>query len=108
MTRTLNQPSANLQELLAQVSTVSGALSTMVTDSVTAVENIRQLDGADELESAFQDSQTCQELRASDGPSAAEGTPSVRDRRGAGQSSHWTPASSWRAITIRCTWLVPS
>ncbi len=69
VTRTLNQPSASLQELLAQVSTVSGALSTMVTDAVTAVENIRQLDGADELESAFQDSQTCQELRASDGPS---------------------------------------
>ena len=26
----------------------------------------------------------------------------------AGQSSDWIPASSWRAITIRCTWLVPS
>ena len=24
------------------------------------------------------------------------------------QSSDCTPASSWRAITIRCTWLVPS
>ena len=71
VTRTLNQPSANLQELLAQVSTVTKALSTMVTDSVTAVENIRQLDGADELERAFQDSQTCQELRPSDGPSAS-------------------------------------
>jgi len=71
VTRTLNQSSANLQELLAQVSTVSGALSTMVTDAVTAVENIRQLDGADELESAFQDSSTCQELRASDGPSGS-------------------------------------
>jgi type I site-specific restriction endonuclease len=69
VTRTLNQPSASLQELLAQVSTVSAALSTMVTDAVTAVENIRQLDGADELESAFQDSSTCQELRAGNGPS---------------------------------------
>lgn len=69
VTRTLNQPSASLQELLAQVSTVTKALSTMVTDSVAAVDNIRQLDGADELERAFQDSQTCQELRASGGPS---------------------------------------
>jgi type I site-specific restriction endonuclease len=64
--RTLNQPSENLQELLAQASAVSGALSTMVTDAVTTVENIRQLDGADELESAFQDSPSCQELRAGD------------------------------------------
>jgi hypothetical protein len=70
VTRALNQPSANLQELLAQVTTVSGALSQMVNNAVTAVENIRQLDGADELESAFQDSQTCKELRASDGPSS--------------------------------------
>jgi type I site-specific restriction endonuclease len=69
VTRTLNQPSANLQELLAQVSTVTNALSTMVTDSVTAVESIRQLDGADELESAFQDSRTCQNLRATTSPS---------------------------------------
>jgi type I site-specific restriction endonuclease len=69
VTRTLNQTSANLQELLAQVSTATKALSTMVTDSVTAVENIRQLDGAEELESAFQDSQTCQDLRATTSPS---------------------------------------
>lgn len=69
VTRALNQSSANLQELLAQVSTVTNALSTMVNNAVTAVDNIRQLDGADELESAFQDSQTCQELQASNGPS---------------------------------------
>ena len=25
-----------------------------------------------------------------------------------GQSWDWIPPSSWRAITIRCTWLVPS
>ena len=68
VTRALEQPSANLQELLAKVSTVSGALSEMVNNAVTAIENIRQLDGADELESAFQDSQTCQELRPGDNP----------------------------------------
>jgi type I site-specific restriction endonuclease len=62
VTRTLDESSGSLQELLAQVSSVSGALSTMVTDTTTAVENIRQLDGADELESAFQDSSACQGL----------------------------------------------
>jgi hypothetical protein len=64
VTRALNQSSGNLQQLLAQVSTVAGALSSMVNDSVAAVEDIRQLDGAEELERAFQDSATCQELRA--------------------------------------------
>ncbi len=69
VTRTLDQSSANLQELLAQLSAVSGALSTMVTDASTAVANIRQLDGADELESAFKDSPTCQKLSAGGSPS---------------------------------------
>jgi hypothetical protein len=69
VTRTLDQSSGNLQELLAQLSAVSEALSTMVADTTKAVDDIRQLDGAAELESAFQDSPTCQQLRASDGPS---------------------------------------
>jgi hypothetical protein len=68
VTRALNQSSGNLEQLLAQVSTVSGAVASMVSDSVAAVENIRQLDGADELERAFQDSATCQELRADQSP----------------------------------------
>ena len=68
VTRTLDQSSASLQELLTQVSTVSGALSSMVSDSVATVENIRQLDGADELERAVQDSAACQELRTAQSP----------------------------------------
>jgi hypothetical protein len=69
--RALTQSSNNLQELLAQVSTVSGALSTMVTDATTAVEDIRGLDGADELESAFEDSSTCQGLGGDSSPSGS-------------------------------------
>jgi len=68
VTGALEKSSANLQELLAQLSDVSGALSTMVTDTSTAVDNIRQLDGADELESAFKDSPTCQKLTAGGSP----------------------------------------
>ena len=64
MTGTLEKSSANLQELLAQLSAVTGALSTMVTDASTAVDTIRQLDGADEQESAVKDSPTCQKLSA--------------------------------------------
>jgi hypothetical protein len=54
----------NLQALLAQVSTVTGAVSEMIDDSVATVESISRLDGADELESAFEESSTCQELGA--------------------------------------------
>ena len=69
VTRALDQASGgSLQEQLAQVSAVSGALSTMVSDSVAAVQNIRELDGAEELERAFQDSATCQELRPNGNP----------------------------------------
>jgi uncharacterized phage infection (PIP) family protein YhgE len=66
VTRALDS-SDTLPQLLSEVSTVSRAFSTMVTDATTAVENIRGLDGAAELESAFQDSPTCQRL--SDGSS---------------------------------------
>jgi len=35
-------------------------------------------------------------------------TARMRPTKPAGQRSLWIPASSCRAITIRCTWLVPS
>ncbi|HET8959475.1 hypothetical protein [Nocardioides sp.] len=57
------ESSNTLPEMLDSVSAVSQAFSTMVTDTTTAVENIRGLDGAAELESAFADSTTCQQLR---------------------------------------------
>lgn len=46
-------------------------------------------------------------VRRGKGPesSACFPAPSSRSVR---QISAWTPASSWRAITIRWTWLVPS
>jgi ABC-type transporter Mla subunit MlaD len=60
----VGESSDNLQELLAQVSTVTSAVSEMIDDSVATVESISRLDGADELESAFEESSTCQELGA--------------------------------------------
>lgn len=63
------QAAGSVQGLLSQVSTVSGAIATMLTAVSTTIDNIRQLDGAAELEKAFQDAQACQELRASASPS---------------------------------------
>lgn len=64
------QSAGSMQDLLSQVSTVTGAIAAMLTDVSTAVDNLGGLDGADELEKAFQDSSACQELRASASPSA--------------------------------------
>ena len=61
----ISESSDSLQDLLGQVSTVTGAIATMLTDVGTAVDNIRQLDGAQELEDAIRDSSACQELHAS-------------------------------------------
>jgi hypothetical protein len=65
-----DQAAGSVQGLLAQVSTVTGAIASMFTDISTTVDNLRQLQGADELKQAFQDAQACQELRASASPSA--------------------------------------
>lgn len=65
-----DQAAGSVQGLLAQVSTVTAAVATMLTDVSTTIDDIRQLQGADELEKAFQDAQACQELRASTSPSA--------------------------------------
>jgi hypothetical protein len=64
------QSTASLQDLLSKVSTVTGAVSAMITDAGVAVDNIRQLDGAQELEDAFQSEQACMDLRASASPSS--------------------------------------
>lgn len=65
----MDQDGGSVQGLLSQVSTVTGAIAAMLTDVSTAIDNLRQLQGADELEQAFQDASTCQELRASTTPS---------------------------------------
>jgi hypothetical protein len=65
-----DESAGGLQNLLAQVSTVTGAIATMLADVSAAVDDIRRLDGAQELENAFQDSSACQELRTSTSPSS--------------------------------------
>jgi hypothetical protein len=57
-------------ELLTNVSTITGALATMVTGAAATMESIRQLDGAEELESAFKANPNCQQL-----PAIANGSP---------------------------------
>ena len=64
----MRQDAGTVSELRAQVSTVTGALSTMITDAQTALDNLRQLDGAAELEQAFQDAPECQDLQPSETP----------------------------------------
>lgn len=49
-------------ELLARVSSVTGAVAQMISDTQTTVTDIRALDGAQELEDAFASTQSCQDL----------------------------------------------
>jgi hypothetical protein len=65
---TSKQP-AGLDSMLAEVSTVTGAVGKMVSDAQTAVANIRGLDGAQELEDAFTSAPTCKQLTSSRSPS---------------------------------------
>lgn len=49
-------------ELLTRVSTVSGAVAQMISDTQAAVADLRVLDGAQELEDAFKDTASCKDL----------------------------------------------
>lgn len=49
-------------ELLARVSTVTGAVAQMVSDAQAAVADLRVLDGAQELEDAFASATSCEDL----------------------------------------------
>lgn len=49
-------------ELLTRVSTVSGAVAQMISDTQAAVSDLRTLDGAQELEDAFSSAASCQDL----------------------------------------------
>ena len=51
-------------ELLARVSTVSGAVAQMISDAQAAVADLRVLDGAQELEDAFASAASCEDLRS--------------------------------------------
>lgn len=59
---TTDEEAATLDERLAQASTVSGAAAEMVAEVKSAVADLRDLDGAQELRDAFQGATTCQEL----------------------------------------------
>lgn len=65
--KALNDSSASLPQLLAQVSTVTGAVSAMLNDAETTVDNLRSLDAADELQQAFADAPSCQDLQLGTG-----------------------------------------
>lgn len=49
-------------ELLDSVSTVSGAVAQMISDTQAAVADLRVLDGAQELEDAFANAASCKDL----------------------------------------------
>jgi hypothetical protein len=51
-----------LEQRLARVSTVSGAAATMASETKKAVSDIRELDGAAELQDAMESSSSCQDL----------------------------------------------
>ena len=58
---TSDQPQG-MGELLASVSTVSGAVAQMISDAQAAVADLRVLDGAQELEDAFASAASCEDL----------------------------------------------
>ena len=71
ITSATSQSPTTARELLTQVSTMTGALATMLSNVTATVDNIRQLEGAEELESAFQDALTCKQLQARAGLSTS-------------------------------------
>ncbi|WP_159081331.1 hypothetical protein [Nocardioides sediminis] len=53
----------NLQQLLDRVSTVTGAAAAMLSEAKAAVADLRELDGAQELQDAIEGTASCQDLR---------------------------------------------
>ncbi|WP_416957573.1 hypothetical protein ACNKF0_08860 [Nocardioides sp. T5] len=53
-----------MDELLTRVSTVTGAVAQMISDTQAAVADLRTLDGAQELEDAFSSAASCEDLRS--------------------------------------------
>jgi hypothetical protein len=58
---TSDQPQG-MGELLASVSTVTGAVAQMISDAQAAIADLRMLDGAQELEDAFASAASCEDL----------------------------------------------
>lgn len=52
----------DVEERLAHVTTVSDAMTAMISETQAAVDDIRALDGGQELEDAFTSTESCQDL----------------------------------------------
>ena len=66
--KTIQSDAASPSEMLASLSTITGALATMSTDISKTVDDLGSLDGAAELRDAFDSSASCQKLSASASP----------------------------------------
>jgi ABC-type transporter Mla subunit MlaD len=66
--KTIRSDTTSLSEMLANLSTITGALSTMSADTRKTVDELSSLDGAAELRDAFDSSASCRHLRASASP----------------------------------------
>ena len=66
--KTLRSDAPSLSEMLANLSTITGALSTMSADTRKTVDELSSLDGAAELRDAFDSSASCQHLTAGASP----------------------------------------
>src|SRR4029079_16423896 len=60
--KTIRSGAASPSELLASLSTITGALATMSTDISKTVDDLGSLHGAAELRDAFNSSASCQKL----------------------------------------------
>ena len=67
--KALHGGAANATEMLASLSTITGALATMAADIKTTLKSLGSLHGATELRDAFKGSATCQQLTAGASPS---------------------------------------
>jgi methyl-accepting chemotaxis protein len=66
--KTIRSDATSLSQMLANLSTITGALSTMSADTRKTVHELSSLDGATELRDAFDSSASCQHLSASPSP----------------------------------------
>ena len=66
--KTIRSDAGSASEVLANLSTITGALATMSTDVRKTVDDLGSLDGAAELRDAFDSSASCQKLSASASP----------------------------------------
>ena len=66
--KTIQSDAASPSEVLANLSTITGALATMGSDISKTVDGLGSLDGAAELRDAFDSSASCQKLTASASP----------------------------------------